>query len=326
MRRTRFAILSSDGSAARWLDAVRQCPAAEVAAVSDRDARAASQWADQFGVTVIDDPRQMLMQSMADVLIAAVSPAGSEKLLPVAAERGMGLLLETPPARSAEEAANIVRLFDTVHRPVLVASGWRVQETAADAPWREERIGRVVQAVAQVEASWPVPLGWRGDRVRAGGGVLLIDAYDAVDMLVNAMGLPSDVTAQAARLGPPGAEPYDNEDTASVLLRFGDGRSATVAARWGGRDGLATLRVIGTNESLDIAIESRDAAARRALLISRMCEEPNGKDAAHDTVASASLREHLATLAVIESCYLSARTKAAETPHLPFERAAAILR
>lgn len=353
MQPVRFAVIGGDGAAASWLAAIRACPAAELLAVSDRDGATAAALAAQYRIAGFDDHRTLLAQSAPDAVVLAISPAGAEKLLGPIAERGAAALLDAPPARTFEEAAAHVARFDAAGKPLHVVSGWRLDESRKQLRQPEADIGRVVQAQARVHAPWPDPLAWRGDRLRAGGGVLISEAYDAVDAVVHAMGLPSDVLAQIGRLGPIGSEPYDNEDSAAVLLRYADGRAATVTARWGATLYEADLWLIGASGSAHVTLpDPFRRAARRSARGGEHLQPPLWSDdllmlgavatgrAMRQTAAVAAmvralrgpakeekppfgstLRAHLATLAVLETCYLSARTAVPEAPHLVFERA-----
>ena len=73
--------------------------------------------------------------------------------------------------------------------------------------------------------------GWRGDSLRAGGGILLNGAYQQVDMLVHLMGMPIFVDAQCCTAVAPGkACNYDTEDAAQLAMRFTGERIASLTA------------------------------------------------------------------------------------------------
>ena len=128
----------------------------------------------------------------------------------------------------------LVERFETAGRPLVVARWWQ-----HDPAMRNHVLNGTITAdafaVSIVLATADRPAGWRADRGRAGGGVLLNGAYGHVDLLVHLLGTPESVYAQTHRLDfLPGASVYDTEDVAHVVLRFEGGRGAVLSA-WRGR-------------------------------------------------------------------------------------------
>jgi len=340
----RFGVVGSVECAEAWLEALRAAPGAEIVAVSDADARRAAAVAKRYDAAPFDDHRAMLVQAALGSVILAVSPAVAEKLTPLAVERGLPMLLDVPPARSFDDAAARVKLAEQAGAPMLVRTAWRLDPAIQVIMGPEYPLGRVVQSHAQVIAPMPAPLGWRGDRVGAGGGVLLCEAYDEIDLIVSSMGLPADVLAQTVRAGHRSPEPYDAEDSAVVLMRYADGRMAGVTASWGPGPHRRAVRLCGVHAAAEIGPAQvlldqsagsdterhaqttpldRTLKDSRTGLIEALISLLEGQTAAASpaTRSKLTLRDHLPTLAVIEAAYLSTRTGTPEAPHLVFERA-----
>jgi predicted dehydrogenase len=167
--------------------------------------------------------------------------------------------------------------------------------------------------------------GWRGDRVRSGGGVLLNGAYDMIDLFVSIVGVPQLVYTEIGRRASAAASHHDTEDFASVTLRFGRDRIGTLLASRGApahqrRLTLTTARVsIDIDQNLVLMAPSDGAEPR---LISDTAIDPTR--AVMDTLVTIRRGEsrisfppasdHLSTLAVIEAAYLSAKTGVPESP------------
>ena len=320
----RFGIVGSDGATRRWAEALRTRDDLMLAAVSDRDAE---ELAASLNIAYDDDPRTLLVHQKLDVVVFATSPAAAEKILPVAADHGCAVILDSAAARTFEEGLARLSGFERVKRPVLVRSGWRLDPDFQFLHRSSETLGRVLQIQATLIEPPPSPLGWRGDRVR-GGGVLRCAAYDCVDM-----GIPSDVLGHAVRTQQRWPEPYDAEDTLSVLARYADMRSAVIAAAWryepphfefylGGAANSARISesilqsAVGESAALS-TVTPRHPHDSYAAIISAMLAALRGEAPA---VSRSSLRDHLATLAVIETAYLSAKTGAPEAPLLLYGR------
>jgi len=372
----RLGIIGAEGSSAEWIAALseeesRATPqhrraaggsgAANVilTAVCDRDCDDIGPVAARAGATLEDDDRAMLIQHKLDLVVLATSPAARERLIPLALERGCAVIVEPPPARTAEVARKWIEEFETAGRPIWVLSDWRFDPAMSPCRDSQAALGQAVHAAGQFFAPLPTPMRWQADRVRTGGGVLSCGAYDLLDAMVCALGMPSDVLAVLSRFGRSTSEPYDTEDCATLLLRFADGGAATLAARWGpppfqnqlylaGRRRAATIardrvtlfpavaaepldepfleRPLNSPASAPAAeiaepeVMTRDAVSPRRRIIRRMLEAITGSDEAEATSGS-TLRDHLPVMAVLEAAYLSARTGESEAMHLILERA-----
>ncbi len=175
-------------------------------------------------------------------------------------------------------------------------------------------------ALGQI-ATGDEPEGWRGDSLRAGGGVLLNGAYAQVDLLVTLLGLPESVYAVCSFARAPGETlNYDTEDTALVLMRWGSDCSAMLVARRGVIPGAWQITLVGTNDTLVWpAADSSDddeagMGAHSAAGIARQIRSAAGICETVVRRPDLRARDHLATLAVIEAAYLSAKTGAPEVP------------
>jgi predicted dehydrogenase len=352
----RIGIVSGGASAEAWLRAVDARDDATVAVVFDRDAERGARWADRYAAVFEDDQRAVFIHHDIQAVIVATSPAGAVKPLLLAAEHGAAAAVDAPSVRTVEDAATVIAAFESAERPILVASGWRFDPVmdVCRAPGRLP--DRVALADGRLITPVPAPLDWRGDAVRA-GGVLVCSAYDMLDQMVSIMGIPGSVYAAMQRVGRASDAPYDGEDSAVITLRYAGGVTASLTARWGAPPWANELRVENTRQSLiitetetiahgtpdemagrdavDVANPSHgtrraarcrfDVVTERLANACRMESDTPPPAAASSTSGTSMLRDHLATLAVAETAYLSHRTGEAESPHQVFERAGVAL-
>ena len=82
---------------------------------------------------------------------------------------------------------------------------------------------------------------WRGRRAESLGGVLLDHGTHLLYLLLDVAGMPGSIQAQLSHLG---HQSYDVEDTAHLLLDYGD-RLATLTLTWAGQQRENRIRFIG---------------------------------------------------------------------------------
>jgi predicted dehydrogenase len=291
----------------------------------------AEQHAEACGAAAYDDLRLILVEQQPDAAVFALPPAVAGPYHSVAAARGIPVLSETPLARSFDDAVRAVSVFYQAEVPLVVAARWRFDSMVCDM-LGAARNGGVRLAFAVVTADLPSDPAWRGDAGQAGGGVLLHEAYEAVDLLVSLWGMPGDVTTQVSRLGPLSGTRYDTEDTAAVLGRYDGGTSFCVMAAH--RPGPASLRLslVGPDgdwtltpqrvehEGADRRRNARQRptpAALRAAILERFATLVRERPTSYPGRAA----DQLATLAVLDAAYHSARTHAPESPERLYELA-----
>ena len=280
-----------------------------------------------------NDYRSLIVETSRDGLdwlFVALAPFRSLEFVHLAAQHGVGVFHKSPPARNLDEAVKLVNRFDRCGCPLIVSRPWRFEPAFQTLTTIAKRIGWVYAATAELRTTHDGRAGWRGDSERAGGGVLLNDAYAELDMLVNLLGIPQQVGASCGYATTPGAaRPYDTEDTSIVSMQFGQGRIAGVCAHRCAYDEHHRLALFGTEgnaqvlpdrlvvtdrgaeagQTLRVRAKNRFAAELRALADwhFQRAENPERK---HPSTGA----DHLATLAVVQAAYLSARTGSPESP------------
>lgn len=324
----RAALLGVSGAGRVWLEAIVSDSAYELCALGDERANALDLPAGAGQARTYTDYRSLLVEAAhagLDVLFVALEPFQALDFVELAASRRVSVLHKAPAARTVREARRLVERFDQAGVHLAVSRWWRFEPAFAALRDLGALIGHVYAADAEVAIS-DTPEGWRGDRVKAGGGALLHGAYDAIDLLVSLLGVPESVSAQCAMAIPPNAPmTYDTEDVAFVTLKFPQECVASVSARRGAAKPVRRITLWGTQGTVEITpkrmtVTRRDtgksrihrvrAAHELAPVLTALAAFLSGQPHSFDSM----LQDHLTTLAVIEAAYLSARTGEREAP------------
>ena len=329
MRRMRATVLGlSDEGAGTGADlcaAVAAHPFFHLVAVADRDRTRTEESARRFGAIPYNDFRSAMVEANAPALFLAIPPFLRLEYLRLAAEREMAVLVPGPPAPDLALAVESARDF-AAPASLSVARFWQSEPAYLRLQSLEMLIGRVFSAHINLIAPLGDLQGWRGDSQRAGGGVLLNQAYDPCDALVSIFGLPEEVfTILPRTTGPGDLRAHDTEDAATVMLRFPGARVATMNCRRIGREHYWRYRLHGTRgtvlvtpEAMTLQADPSDPPSVSRVRTRNRCSPPVAAFAAALeaglTKPPSSLEEHLPTMAVIEAAYLSARTGQPESP------------
>ncbi len=327
-------LIGLTGGARPVLDALAADPRVRITAVGDRDADAAARIAEGLGATAYTDYRSLATEGKLDALFVAAPPFAVQGCLKVAAARGVPVWKQTPPARRLEEAIALTRLFERSVPggcPLVIARSWPAEPAMEQAAKILAESGKPFLVEAEAFTCRPEDLDWRGDSERAGGGVLLNEAYAAIDLVVHWLGPPAEVYAAMSRASRPQPRfPYDTEDTAVLTMKFADGVMAWCACCWTAGPPVSQITIRATGRTIRI-----DPA--KVTVLSRG-GEPTGTPLdrapnpyAHpvrafldglsgDRKRMGSLaRDHLWTMAVMEAAYLSSRTGEAGSPERWFD-------
>jgi predicted dehydrogenase len=286
---------------------------------------------DHPGVAVYDDYRSLIVENALDALFVAVPPFVRGRYLALAAQRGLPVWMVTPAARRLDEALALMEQFERAECPLVVSREWGIEESLQPEAVGLTHLGRLFFARGNVMTCWSDDLDWRGDSVRAGGGVLLDRGYGLVDTLVQVMGVPSTIYAAARGVSRPGGRyPYDTEDTAAVVCQFTGGAIAVISACWTSGPTRTKLEIHGAGGAMHVDathVRIRDRSGQTEVAAHVRGANPfipqietflSGLSSGKTGMLSA-IRQHLATMAVIQAAYLSVRTGQPESPATIFQ-------
>lgn len=283
------------------------------------------------GIAAHNDFRSLIVSSPLDALFVAVPPYLRATYLPMAAERKIPVYTLLPAARRFDEALAMLEPFEAAGCPLVVSRAWGIEPAMHPDALGIEQAGKFFLARANVTLCLEENFDWRGDSQRAGGGVLLYGAYELIDVLIQAMGMPSSVYAVCAGISRPGTHfPYDTEDTAAVVCRYTNGAVATINASWTTGPADWSIDLYGTTGSVHVNATTtylRDRSGEQELArherpantLAVQVEEFLSTLRSNPRNLKGTLRQHLPAVATIQAAYLSARTGQPESPGTLFE-------
>ncbi len=320
------SLMGIDGPGLQLLEALQENPQIRLAAVADRNPDVLAKVAENVQCELYDDYRQLVVQARTDLLFVTAPPYAGNEYAKLAAERGSHVWQMPPIANGFDQAVALVDAVARAERMLLIGTAWRLSRPYQVLMDHRDAMGGLFLARASLVTFQPSPLGWRGDSARAGGGVLLNHAYDAVDCMVQLMGMPDDVVATCSRLArTQTAQSYDTEDTAVVLLRYPKGATGLITTSWLSSPPEQAFCLHGSGATAVVderGLCLRNSRGKVLVQIEHDCANPFHAQVREVLQATATGEpgplptgcQQLQTTAVIEAAYLSARTGQPESP------------
>ena len=208
---------------------------AEVVAVCDLDEANRSKWAQSLGAEGYDSIDALLQDQPAlDGIIACTPPTVRRQVIEAAAQRGLPVLVEKPPAFTLEDARGIVASLRQTPTPVMV--GFMYRYLAAVDRVRELLAGRVINQVQSrflcpAVTKWKLP-GWMLIKERSGGHVL-DQAVHVMDLIRYLTGDLNRVYTVGTNVIRPKRDDFTIEDSSSTVMHFDSGATGTHVHSWG---------------------------------------------------------------------------------------------
>ena len=228
---------------------------AELAAVADLDAGRAGGLAGAAGATAYTDWAEMLAAETLDAVVVCTPPLHHREPCLAAIERGLGVYLEKPVARTTDDA----RAIAAAAQGAIVAVGYQyraidflpdLQAAAQDDP-----PGLLASYSVGATAGRP----WFVNQAE-GGGQVLERASHHIDLQCAIAGRVEWVQAAGARVDLAGAdrpEGSDIDDVISLSLGFASGALGTVLCAWTSPElpSAYTLDVVSARSSVHVELD-----------------------------------------------------------------------
>lgn len=310
------------------LSAIRSLEQLKLIAVGDSEAERLRRHTESLSLRTYEDYRSLILETShagLDVLIVSLEPFQSLEFVEMAASRGIAVFHKAPWARTVAEARRLIDLFAKRSCPLVVSRWWQFEPAFEPLADMAQQCGHVFAATASIHTN-DTSAGWRGDARRAGGGVLLNGAYEILDMLVHVMGMPESVYAQCGFGTEPGsARSYDTEDFAYLSLCLPHDRKASVVCSRGAAESDWRVSFYGTQGTVEVSQDRliytpRDGGAPQQHKVWAKYPIVHAIGAFAETLTDdrksrqSTAKEHLATVALIQAAYLSAKTGEPESP------------
>lgn len=199
-----------------------ELPEAQLVAVADANAQAASSTAERYGVKAYIDYRQMLETERPQAVSIAV-PTALHKVTAIAAlEAGADVLVEKPIAATVEEGKALIARAHSLERQLMVGHIVRFNPAiqALKQKLQAGELGRIFQIICRRVGPFP-------DRIRDVGVVVDLAPHD-IDVMRFLTGLdPVRVYAETEQ-----RIHTEHEDLVLGLLRFPDGVTGSIEINW----------------------------------------------------------------------------------------------
>lgn len=262
MGRTKFGIVGCGSAAVPVCEAVSASSLATLTKLYDVDPNLSRDLGAQYGVSYAGRLDELLHDSEVEAVYIAVP---HDQLYPLARqvlEAGKHALVEKPLALTLEQADGLIALADK--RQLALGVFYELRHTTAYGQARELiRVGAIGQIIGvriqtlidKPAAYWQVGYSgrsaspWRGQKARAGGGVVIMNVSHQLDAIRYLTGL--EVASVSAEVGTLTAS-VEVEDLAAATLRYDNGAigSLFAGAHLAGSMGSERLDIFGAQGQL----------------------------------------------------------------------------
>lgn len=240
MGKTKFGIVGCGSAAMPVCEAMAASPLARLAKVYDLDPALARDLGERYSVPNVRQLEELLCDSDVDAVYIAVPHDQLYPLARQALEAGRHALVEKPMALTLEQADALIALADG--QRLALGVFYELRHATAYAQAREliqagaigDIIGVRIQTLIDKPATyWQSGYGgrsanpWRGQKARAGGGVVLMNTSHQLDAIHYLTGL--EVVSVSAEIGTLTA-PVEVEDLAAATLRYDNGAIGSLFA------------------------------------------------------------------------------------------------
>jgi predicted dehydrogenase len=305
----------------------------DIVAVAEKEKDLARETAKQYDCRAFDDYRRLIVENQLDCILVAAGFYSCEQHLHAALKKKFNVFKLRPLSRNFEEAGEIVKLAEAQGIKLAVGVPARFSDAFArlKSALHESQIDQVSLVTVTCEYRDEHRPAWHADPKFAGGGVLLRDAYEIIDLIVELFGVPEQVYALFTGAAADRLQRHAlTEDSALVIMKYpGDLCVNLVATRAQGPYAAnETICCFGSDKVLTGSREKIriDDRAGRKLKQNRFSYDPDvALSKALENFAMSILdpqqnplicsgKEQLKNMAVIEAAYLSSRTAMPEQP------------
>ncbi|MDR1559568.1 MAG: Gfo/Idh/MocA family oxidoreductase [Clostridiales bacterium] len=240
MNKIRTAVVGLGFIGARHIDAIRRIGNAEIAAVADLNPNAVKKFSGDFGIAGYTDYTELLENERIDVLHNCTPNSLHFEVNKAAIVKGVNIYSEKPLAATIEQGEELVRLaneckaanavnFNYRANPAVMEMRERVQNGAAGRCYLIHGSYMQDWLSEETDYDWRVAESGNGPRALADIGSHWFDLAQFVYGKRIASVCAAPFIAHNTRQKPDGERvAVENDDGASVLIRFEDGLTANL--------------------------------------------------------------------------------------------------
>lgn len=230
----RIGIVGCGNIADNHVAAYRAAEGAEVVAVCDVDLARAQAFAAERGIPAAAGSVAELLELGLDAISVCTPHPTHEEVVVAAAEAGVHVLCEKPISTSAAAASRMIEAaaaggitFGVVFQRRFWPGAQKVRQAIADGTLGIPMLGHC-RVLLHRGRDYYESAPWRGTWAADGGGVLMTQAIHYIDLLQWFMGEPVEVYGRAGAFAL--GDAIEVEDTASAVITFASGATATLSA------------------------------------------------------------------------------------------------
>jgi len=315
---TRIAVVGWGQAARRHAESITKNHRATLAGCHDPRRAVSAALARAFGVPSFES-LDALFDAPVDGVVVCTPPATRVAVVDAALARGLRALCENPLApttsdcESLADACGLACAFPLRH---LSGAAFLRTHIAAGG------LGRVISARAAAVSNVDMTGRWPGNPSLSGGGVLLADGVQLIDLCHYLLG-PTQSVSAATRGG---KRRLPVEESASIRLQMMCGATADIFVSWEAPGPKPPLLEIWGTEGYARLGADCEILDREGKTVSRWIADPKCVGPAlidnfvafvrDEAAPSARFEDGFAAVAVAEAAYMSAVTQVSESPSL----------
>ena len=253
----RMGMIGAGWIAGEHVASIAALDGVELAAVADLDGERAGRLAAASGATAYDDWAAMLDRERLDAVAVCTPPMAHRDPCLAAVERGLGVYLEKPVARTREDARAIAEAVRSSGAVVAVGYQYRAIDFLPDlrAAVEDDALGLLTSSSVGATAGRP----WFVTQAE-GGGQVLERASHHIDLQCAIAGPVEWVQAAGARIDLAGADrpaASDIDDVLTLTLGFRSGAIGSVLVAWTSPElpSTYTLDVVSARSSVHVELD-----------------------------------------------------------------------
>lgn len=329
-KKLKTAVLGTNEEAQSIIDIASSLDLFDICAIAGADLEQSTKLAKKIdSCKPYDDYRQMIIASELDLLIVAQPIYVTAEHIQTAIKNKINIFKIWPGGRDFSEVDQLINLAknnDIIFGVLNPADGLSSFQAAKDYINSDQLETPHLISIRWTTSSNNTDQTWQRDPELAGGGVLLYDAYQPIEFIKNIFGVPEQVYCIKITDAPDKQQRmYLAEDTAIAVIKFSESLTGHLMASRTLKPDEKIIKIYGKNKSITIEPDKFTTFDDKGDLLEEFefCNHPQDtikqaltniyrKITSNDDTKINLIENCIETMAIIESCYLSARTSMPE--------------
>lgn len=218
MSNIRLVVVGLTSHHSKHILALRSNTTIDIVGVCDIDSHTVKEISEKFGsVPCYSDFRDAISSLKPDAVFISLPHDQYFKVVKFVLENNIHIFKEKPFARDLEEAKKIAELLEKSSSKMMIVSQRRFHKTYFEAKNLLDSLGQVKFVFATYCFNKPT-FGWRKNKQKSGGGVIIDSGYHFIDLLLCYFGLPETVKCKLSKLS--GDPLCETEDYATIEFQY----------------------------------------------------------------------------------------------------------